>query len=247
MSVLRGLFIRKDATRGTTPVEARNALQAIFPSAGVVDGLTVSGKAGDWHYSVAAGHAVTTRGGTDGVTILTVDGATDTPVVAAAPASGSRWDLIWIRHNDVDSGDADSAAVLGVTEGTASGSPSKPYGSVPAGALVLAEAQVAAGATGTLHANVTITQVATSAHLRGAVVDASTVTTAADGSWTANFPAGKFTAAPIVTATVLTSTQIAAVRIESISASLATGRVHYWAGSWATTSGFAVEVTAVSA
>lgn len=167
MSVLRGLFVRKDATRGTTPVEARNALAAIFPSAGVVDGLAVSGNAGDWHYSVAAGHAVTSRGGTDGVTILTVDGATDTPVVAAAPASGSRWDLIWIRHNDVDNGDADSDAVLGVTQGTASGSPTKPYGSVPAGALVLAEAQVAAGATGTLHANVAITRVAAVAAPRG--------------------------------------------------------------------------------
>ena len=34
MSLIRGLFVRKDATRGTTPVEARKALAGLLTPAG---------------------------------------------------------------------------------------------------------------------------------------------------------------------------------------------------------------------
>lgn len=182
MSTFRGLFIRRDSTRGTTPVEARQALAGLLtPSGdlgvlpGVLSGLGVTGIATTWAYSVAAGHAVTSRTATDGAVLLGVSGPTNTPTVAVAPATGSRWDLIWVRHNDVDSGDANSEAVLGVTSGTASGTPSKPYGSVPVGALVLAEAQVSAGATGTLHANVVITNVPARVASRGGIIPVSGV------------------------------------------------------------------------
>lgn len=181
MSVFRGLFVRKDSTRGVQPAEARMALAGLLtPSgylgalAGVISGLTVSGIASTWAYAVSAGHAVTTRSAADGANMPGLDGTTNTPTVAAAPASGSRYDLIWIKQNDVDSSDSDSSAALGVTQGTASGSPTKPYASVPAGALVLAEAQVAAGATGTLHASVVITPVAPRVAARGGVIPVTT-------------------------------------------------------------------------
>lgn len=179
MPTTRGIFVRKDSTRGTGPAEARVALAGLLTPAGdlaatpgVISGAAVTGRSTSplWAYSVSAGHVVTTRGGTDGAVLWGLSGATDTPTVSAAPASGSRWDLIWVRHRDVDNADPDSDAVLGVTSGTASGSPTKPYGSVPAGALVLAEAQVGAGATGTLHANVTITQVAARVGTRGGII-----------------------------------------------------------------------------
>ena len=86
-----------------------------------------------------------------------------------APGSGSRYDLIWIRQPDAEQGDANSIAVLGVTQGTASGSPTKPYASVPAGALVLAEALMPAGTTRT-DTGVTITKVAPYTAAAGAPV-----------------------------------------------------------------------------
>lgn len=182
MPTFRNPFTRKDATRGSTPVDGRLAMAGLVTPAGdvgvtpgVVSGMVVSGRstAPGWAYSVSGGHAVTTRSATDGANLTGLDGATDTPTVAAAPATGSRWDLIWIRQRDVDNGDPDSAAVLGVTSGPSSGTPSKPYGSVPAGALVLAEAQVSAGAATTADPLVTITQVATLVSGRGGIVPAT--------------------------------------------------------------------------
>lgn len=179
MPTFRNPFTRKDSVRGSTPVDGRLAMAGLVTpagdlgvTAGVLSGLAVTGRstAPTWAYSVSAGHAVTTRGASDGASLTGLDGATDTPTVTAAPATGSRWDLIWIRQRDVDNGDPDSDAVLGVTSGTASGSPSKPYGSVPAGALVLAEAQVSAGAANTADPLVTITGVAPRVAARGGVI-----------------------------------------------------------------------------
>lgn len=148
-------------------------------TAGVLSGLTVTGRstAPTWAYSVSGGHAVTTRGATDGANFPGLDGATDTPAVSAAPATGSRWDLIWIRQRDIENADTDSNAVLGVTSGSSSGTPSKPYGSVPAGALVLAEAQVSAGAANTADPLVVITPVAPRVAARGGIIP---VTSTAD-------------------------------------------------------------------
>lgn len=183
MSVARGLFVAGvDENDGTTPVEARLALAGLVTqsgdlgvTAGVISGGAVAGRstAPTWAYTVTAGHFVLTRGATDGAVVIATDGATDTPVVSAAPATGSRWDLIWIRQRDVENADPDSNAVLGVTSGTSSGSPSKPYGSVPAGALVLAEAQVSAGASNTADPLVVITLAAPRVAARGGIIPLS--------------------------------------------------------------------------
>lgn len=185
MPTFRNPFTRKDATRGSAPVDGRLALAGLVTPAGdlgitpgVISGLTVSGRSSApvWAYSVSGGHAVTTRGATDGASLIGLDGATNTPTVSAAPATGSRWDLIWIRQRDVENGDPDSSCVLDVTSGTPGGSPSKPYGSVPPGALVLAEAQVSAGASSTADPLVTITQVAARVAARGGIAPAGTIT-----------------------------------------------------------------------
>ena len=178
----RGLFVRRDSTAGTSPQDARLAIAGmVTPSGplgvapGVLSGCAVSGTSG-WTYSVSSGHFVVTRGASDGATVASLDGATGTTAVAAAPASGSRYDLIWVRQRDIDSGDTDSTVVVGVTSGVASGTPARPTGDVPAGALVLAEARVYAGATSTAHANVTITPVAASVAARGGIVTLQSTT-----------------------------------------------------------------------
>jgi hypothetical protein len=126
------------------------------------------------NYSVAGGQAVVARGTAVGPYLGANDGAA-TVNTTAAPGSGSRYDLVWVQFPDVEQGDANSVGVLGVTQGTASGSPTKPYGSVPAGALVLAEALMPTGTTRT-DTGVTITQVAPWTVARGAAVPVRTQT-----------------------------------------------------------------------
>ena len=178
MTLFRGLFVRKDATRGTSAVEARKALAGIFlpggahgARPGVLDGLTVAGTAG-WAYSVAAGYVVLSRSAADGA-ILAGNDAGASVSTSPAPASGSRIDLIWLKHSDVDAGDPTSEITLGVTEGTAAASPVAPV--LPTGAFELARATVAAGASSTSHASVTIAATATRTGMRGGQVTAPTL------------------------------------------------------------------------
>lgn len=179
MTANRGLFVRQTGSApsavGTTPTQARLAL------AGLVyenePGVPRSGLLGQSNFNVVTGTAATSpmsydvgpltavvnRSANEGVYVFAFTGTTNV-VTTAAPGSGSRWDLIYVKQNDPDKGDADNNTIVGVVQGTASaGTPTKPY-SDPAvvagsGALVLAEAQVFAGATATNGASVVITQV----------------------------------------------------------------------------------------
>lgn len=177
MAGFRGLFVRK-GTVGTQPDEARKALAGLLTPVtrlGARQGilaapgspLQVTGTA-SWQYSVSSGHLVSSRSDSDGAMLFGNDGTTLTAAVAAAPGSGSRYDLIYLRHLDPDQGEGDPSAVIGVVSGTASGTPVKP--AVPAGAVTIAEALVAAGATSTQHANVTITQVLGKTVARGGLL-----------------------------------------------------------------------------
>lgn len=171
MTVNRGLFVRNVGTVGTTPTEGRLVLAELVaettpgvPRQGLLDqksATVVSGTAttSPMSYDIAACTPVLNRATNEGVYIMTLTGTTNV-TTTAAPGTGSRYDLIYVKQNDVDKGDASNTAVVGVLQGTASaGTPTKPYGSLPAGALVLAEALVSAGATSTNGAQVTITQV----------------------------------------------------------------------------------------
>jgi len=103
--------------------------------------MVVTGTAG-WAYSVDGGHVVTSKATVDGVAVWANDAARSVSC-SAAPGSGSRIDIIYAQHQDVDDGDADSVPIIDVAEGTASGSPSPP--SLPTGATELARATVSAG------------------------------------------------------------------------------------------------------
>jgi hypothetical protein len=107
---------------------------------------------------------VTQRGAlaADGVYILPNDGAFTVDSGAPAPSSGTRWDLIWVRQKNAYGsdgfGDANSDPDAGVVVGTAGSTPTKPYSSVPSGALVIAESRVGTSIPNATTA--TITQVA---------------------------------------------------------------------------------------
>jgi len=106
---------------------------------------------------IAAGSSwALSRGYSDGAVIVANNGAA-TVNIADAPNANSRYDLVWMRHNDSTVGDADSNPVFGVTTGTAAASPTVP--TAPSGALALATVLVPAGVTTTSASGVTITNV----------------------------------------------------------------------------------------
>jgi hypothetical protein len=120
---------------------------------------------------VAAHHAVARRQVSEGV----YRGATEAPVrvpIDAAPASGSRIDVVWVKQADASAGvlnpDATTEWLVSKTTGTAGTSPTKP--AIPVGALELGTVTVAAGATATNGAGVTITNTVRQTVARGARV-----------------------------------------------------------------------------
>jgi hypothetical protein len=166
MTANRGLFVRNLGTTGTTPAESRLALAGLFeqltpgvPRVGLLNfrgRFAVTGTAG-LAYSVAPCTVVMTRAANEGVYLFTLTGTTTVPTTA--PASGSRIDLIYVKQNDPDKGDPNNEAVAGVVQGTPGTTPQAPYALVPAGALVLAEARISAGATATNGGQTAIAQV----------------------------------------------------------------------------------------
>jgi hypothetical protein len=162
----------------TSPTDARLALSGLMaPDSGGVavragafygpSVFNVTGMAA-MSYSVAGGVAVVTRGASVGPYVGANDGATTVPTTAA-PGSGSRYDLIYIKLPDVEQGDADSNAVFGVVQGTAGGSPTIPTGSLPTGAVAIATALVPSGTTQT-DTGVTINKIIRYTAARGAPI-----------------------------------------------------------------------------
>jgi hypothetical protein len=109
-------------------------------------------------YNIAPCNVYLNRVAGEGVYTLSLVGTTVANTIAA-PASNSRWDLIYVMQNDLEKGDPDNGPVVGVVNGAAAAAPTKPYSSVPAGALVLAEAQIFSGTTATNGGTNTLAQV----------------------------------------------------------------------------------------
>lgn len=144
------LGVRNSGADGTTPLALRRTLAGLFPHAGILSGLGVSGSS-SLAYSVAAGVAVCTKGSGDGSTIAAV-AAGSTPTVAANGTGHPRIDAVWVTSHDLDQGDADNHVALGVTQGAPAASPARP--TVPTYATVLAYMRLPAGATTTAQATV---------------------------------------------------------------------------------------------
>lgn len=118
--------------------------------------ITGTSATGTMTVNVAAHHWVTTRATGDGVYLGTKETST-TVNIAAAPGSNSRIDVVYAKQNDAGSTispDGSTGELYGVVTGTAAASPTKP--SIPVGAVEIGTVTVAAGATNTLGAGVTI-------------------------------------------------------------------------------------------
>ncbi|AZS08001.1 minor tail protein [Arthrobacter phage GreenHearts] len=190
MTLKRGLFVPLNGAVGTTPIEARLALGGLLvenapgvPRSGVLENAKtnlVYGSGASLSAIIDPSHYVVHRTQGEGPYSFSNEGTTTVPLTAA-PGANSRIDLIWVKQNDIAKGDADNLAVVGVETGTAAATPSAPYGTVPAGAMVLAEALVTTG--NTLGTQVSFTQVFKYTATRGSVIrvrdlaDRNTITT----------------------------------------------------------------------
>ena len=166
MTANRGLFVRNDGSTGTTPAESRLSLAALFvedvpgtPRSGLLDQPTDALVVGSstMSYTVGPCSPIINRAPDDGVYMMTLTGNSSV-TTSAAPGSGARWDLIYVKQNDPDKGDPNNLPVLAVIQGTAQTNPTRPTALLPAGAYLLAEAYIPAGATSTLSTGVTVTQ-----------------------------------------------------------------------------------------
>jgi hypothetical protein len=178
MTVNRGPGVTKNGAVGTTTIEHRLQLAGQYaenspgvPRTGVLaqPTATLVVPRADMSWDISPLQAVINRTASEGVYTPTLTGTTNVPTIAA-PATDSRWDLVYIKQNDVAKGDADNLAVADVVNGTAAASPSKPYGSLPAGALVLAESRIFATTTGTSGGSNTTAQVWRHTAARGATI-----------------------------------------------------------------------------
>lgn len=189
------------------------------PRAGVLPsgyGAVVTGTSG-MSYNVAAFNAVTVRSG-NAAEFVSND-AVVSVATTAAPGANSRIDVIWVRSLFTTYADGSSDPVIGVTQGTASASPTKP--SIPAGALELATAVILSTTTQTSTAVITQTHPYTA--MEGGVValrsqteqdawtppdgsaayriDTQSVLTRRDGAWVVGAPTIALAAGAARTAT----------------------------------------------
>lgn len=184
MALTRGIFIRKDGKAvtdpaGTDPRSARKALSALIatnadgvPRPGIFpqkDVQLVIGSQAGMVYRIKPFEGALTRepNGADGVVLYSNDGIVDV-TTSPAPSTGSRWDLIYVQYPESSSDSTTSKPVLGVVQGTASGTPSKPSALLPTSSYVLAESLVSAGNSTTLDA--AISQVWRFTATRGAAI-----------------------------------------------------------------------------
>lgn len=128
--------------QGLDALTHRLIIQALYPTCGIVSGLTVSGDGAA--YKVAAGTAIVSSSETDGNRIAHFDGG-DTPTVASGDASNQRIDSIYLKADDPLADDDSVAVRVGVVQGTPAPSPVAPQ--APAGTLLLAQYRVPAGST----------------------------------------------------------------------------------------------------
>lgn len=188
MTVNRGPGVAKNGSAGVTTLEHRLQLAGQYaenapgvPRSGVLAQATAVLVAArpDMSYDIGPFQAVIARTASEGVYTPTLTGTTNVPT-ADAPATNSRWDLVYVKQNDIAKGDADNLAVVGVVNGTAAASPAKPTGSLPAGAMVLAEARIYAGTTATNGGSNTVSQVWRHTAARGADIPVRNTTERAE-------------------------------------------------------------------
>lgn len=198
MTATKGLGITGNGAGVTTPLDHKLAQSGLIAKTGAgtnlirpglfYDGVSniVSGAA-NMSYNVAPFTAALTRGGTAGTVLLANDGTVNV-ATAAAPASNSRIDVVYVWQREFSLDGVDSNPVIGVIQGTAAASPVAPSLAAFPGALELARITVPAGVTAT-NTGTTITQAAPFTAAAGGTIafrttterDASTLTAGTRG------------------------------------------------------------------
>lgn len=129
---------------GVTPLTHRKIQQAQWESIGVIDGFDIT-ETSTTSYKVGSGVAVCSRGDSDGYTLAYSEGGTIS--TSAGNSSLKRYDVLWVKANDIAYGDDDNHVELGVTQGTSASSPSIPDAGT--GCTPIAVYLVPAGSTAT--------------------------------------------------------------------------------------------------
>ena len=172
-------FIRDAAM---TPLDARlmNMAELVAnadgsPRVGVLGSANASivSTTGTMNVAIAAAEFATSKGKADGSPIFTNDGVVNV-AIGAAPVSNSRIDVIYVKHNDNTTGDANALPTFGVLAGAAAASPTKP-GPLPTGALELATLRVYSGTTATNGGTNLLTNTYQMTAMRGGVVPFRTI------------------------------------------------------------------------
>lgn len=173
MALTKG-FVRNAQT---SPLDARLmdmgqvvCSQGGAPRTGVLGGNSMSlvTPTASMNVAVAPAEFVQSKGKADGVVIFTNDGTVNVPI-PAAPAANSRIDVVYVKHNDDTTGDANATPIFGVLQGAAAASPTKP-GPIPTGAIELATVRVYAGTTATNGGSNTVTNTYQMTAMRGGCV-----------------------------------------------------------------------------
>jgi len=132
---------------GVDPLTHRQIIKRHWNNTGIIGGLTVSGRS-DLYYAVSAGVAVCSMGSADGYTEAYFAGGKTENAVSAGDGTYARIDSVYLLAN---TGTPDNAVHCGVVQGTPAASPSAP--TLPAGALLLQQMLVPAGASKTSSAS----------------------------------------------------------------------------------------------
>lgn len=188
MPATRGLGTTGDGAGTVTPLDHKLAQAGLIAKGGTgggsnlvrpglfYDGVSniVVGRA-SMGYDVLPFLAVLTRGAAAGAVLLANDGVVTVPTTPA-PGSNSRIDVIYVWQREFSLDGVNSNPVIGVVQGTPAASPVAPSLAAFPGAVELARATVAAGATVTNGAGVTITQTAPFTTVDGGTLVRRTVT-----------------------------------------------------------------------
>jgi hypothetical protein len=188
MPLGRSSFIREGYALAA---DHRRALGAIVVREGVMPdvnslGLGIAYGNGGWNVGARPFVVASRRGGapysiTYGAAFGYNDAAGTAWTIGAAPGSGSRIDLLWVRLTDTDSGEsatgsdgpggvARAVPVYGVTAGTAATTPVAP--ALPAGAVEIARVTTPSGAASIAGSTITQGPIAFLAGARAFVRDA---------------------------------------------------------------------------
>ena len=133
---------------GLDPLTHRQIIRRHWNNTGIMGGLTVCGRS-DLYYGVSAGVAVCSMGDADGYTEAYWPGGNTENAVSAGDGTYPRIDSVYLLAN---TGTPDNVVHCKVAQGTPAASPSAP--TLPAGALLLQQMRVPAGASKTSSASV---------------------------------------------------------------------------------------------